>query len=185
METVLDVLTKLPEAGAVVKLLGTSYGLQAWFRGPQSLGSFLVSWCGHEHTQDIAIVMLYPQSTFVAITPDDMLAVQELHLASEGMDTVSICPTCKGREIQPISTSEKCQRYGNPNRAIRFCCARYQKVVDEVELPPPAECPVPLEVWKSLRKIPPGTAPLLSSVEFNTVLVIVRRLVKGDLAVMA
>ena len=38
METVLDVLTKLPEAGAVVKLLGTSYGLQAWFRGPRSLG---------------------------------------------------------------------------------------------------------------------------------------------------
>ena len=35
METVLDLLTKLPEAGVVVKLLSTSYGLQAWFRGPQ------------------------------------------------------------------------------------------------------------------------------------------------------
>ena len=35
MEPVLNVLTKLPEAGAVVKLLGTSSGLQAWFRGPQ------------------------------------------------------------------------------------------------------------------------------------------------------
>jgi hypothetical protein len=84
MEAVRDVLIKLQEVEAVVKLLGTSYGLQAWFKGPQPLGNFLVTWCGHEHTHDFDIAMLYPQSTFVAITPDDMLAVQELHLASEG-----------------------------------------------------------------------------------------------------
>ncbi len=37
MEAVLNVLTKLPEVEAVVQLLGTSYGLQAWFKGPQPL----------------------------------------------------------------------------------------------------------------------------------------------------
>ena len=52
--------------------------------------------------------------------------------------------------------------------------------MDQVELPPLADCPVPLEVWKSLRKIPPGTAPLLARpVDFDTLLAIVRRLVEG------
>ncbi len=34
-EVVLAVITKLPEVEAVVHLLGTSYGLQAWFQGLQ------------------------------------------------------------------------------------------------------------------------------------------------------
>jgi hypothetical protein len=72
MEAVLDVLTKLQVVEAVVQLLGTAYGLQAWFKGPQPLGNFLAAWCGYEHTHDFDIAMLYPQSTFVAITPDDI-----------------------------------------------------------------------------------------------------------------
>ena len=72
-------LTKLPEFEAVVQLLCTSYCLQAWFKGLQPLGNFLVAWCGHELTHDFDIAMLYPQSTFVAITPDDMLAVGHGH----------------------------------------------------------------------------------------------------------
>jgi hypothetical protein len=177
---VLAILEELPAAEEAVQLINTSNGLQVWFRGPQPLGNFLTAWCAHGHNQSITTVTLYPQSTYVAITPDDMLAVQELHLASEGMDTESMCPTCRGKGIQPISTSAEQERYGNPTRAIRFFCARCNIVADRVELPPLAECPVPYEVWTSLRKIPPGTAPLLARpVDYETLVEIVRRLKEG------
>jgi hypothetical protein len=78
---VLEILAELPAAGEAVQILNTSTGLQVWFRGPQPLGNFLTAWCAHEHNQNITSVPLYPQGTYVAITPEDMLAVQELHLA--------------------------------------------------------------------------------------------------------
>ena len=177
---VLDFLEELPAAGEAVQLLDTSKGLQVWFRGPQPLGNFLAAWCANGHNQNFDIVLLYPQCTYVAITPDDMLAVQELHLASEGMDTASMCPSCRGKDIQPISTSAEQQRFGNPTRAVRFFCARCRIVIDQVELPPLAECPIPHDVWTSLRRIPPGTAPLLARpVDYDTLEAIVRRLKDG------
>ncbi len=127
---VIAILGELPAAEEAVQLINTSNGLQVWFRGPQLLGNFLTAWCAHGHNQNITTVTLYPHSTYVAITPDDMLTVQELHLALEGMDTELMCPTCRGKGIQPISTSAEQERYGNLIRAIRFFCARCNIVVD-------------------------------------------------------
>jgi hypothetical protein len=79
VDQVLAILEELPAAEEAVQLINTSNGLQVWLRGPQPLGNFLTAWCAHGHNQNITTVTLYPQSTYVAITPDDMLAVQELH----------------------------------------------------------------------------------------------------------
>ncbi len=79
-----------------------------------------------------------------------------------------------------LARVDECQQYRNQNRVIRFFCARCRRVVHQVELLPLPACPVPLEVWKSLWRIPPGTAPLLAKpVDFDTLLAIVRRLVDG------
>ena len=68
----------------------------------------------------------------------------------------------------------------NPNQAVRLFFAGCRRIVDQLELPPLAECPVPLKVWKSRWRIPPGTAPILAKpVDFETLLAIMRRLVEG------
>ena len=84
---VLEYLRLMPEMAAVVSIEGRKESLNVWFRGPRALGDFLILWCAQAPPSDqVAIRTLAPPTTYVAIVPDDMLAVQELHLAREGMD---------------------------------------------------------------------------------------------------
>ena len=49
-----------------------------------------------------------------------MMAVQELHMTREGMDTESIYLQCKSIGVEPVVTSASHQLCGNPSRAVRF-----------------------------------------------------------------
>ena len=63
---------------------------------------------------------------------------------------------------------------------IRFLCTQCRKVVDQVELPPLPACPIPPDVWSSLRKIPLGTSPLLARpLDYDTLVSIVQQLIEG------
>ena len=88
------------------------------------------------HGVDSSSKVLAPLPQFVAIVPDDMLAVQELHTAREGMDSESIFPSCSARGIQPIVTSSTAQRYGEARRLIWFFCQSCCSMHDKVELAP-------------------------------------------------
>ena len=171
-------LLVLPETEGVVRVEGTERALVMWFRGPRALGDFLACWCTLKLPLDKPPVRtLVPSDTYVAIVPDDILAVQELHLAGEGMDTESICPSCRRPEIQPIVTTAKAQPYGNSKRVVRFFCQHCCSVHDDVELAPLPPCPIPWQVWKEMRKIPSGLPPLLCRpVDMDTLEAIVRRL---------
>ena len=97
------------------------------------------------------------------------MAVQELHLASEGMDSGSICTRCKRRGVHAIITSASRQSCGNPIRAVRFFCAQCRSVCDQVDLASMPSCPVPWSIWQEMRKIPTGSSPLISrEIDFDT-----------------
>jgi len=116
--------------------------LQIWFRGPRALGDFLVQWCAcASPLKGQSIRTLAPQSTYVAIVPDDILAVQELHMASEGMDSGSICAGCAKPGVTPIVVSARNQAHGNPNRAVRFFCHHCCSVHDATR------CTVKKSMW--------------------------------------
>ena len=96
----LTLLRRFPSAGRVVRVAvrtgGCSPGqlseLQLWFRGPRQTGDFLVQWCERIHDlRGVKLLPLFPPAHHVATDPDDMLAIQEWHMASEGLDTESGC----------------------------------------------------------------------------------------------
>jgi ribonuclease HI len=171
-------LLALPETEGVVSVEGADSTLKIWFRGPRQMGDFIASWCSLTPPFDKPIVhTMVPSQTYVAIIPDDILAVQELHLAGEGMDSESICPSCQKTGIQPIVTSATAQPFGNPKRAVRFFCPHCSSVHDDVTLAQLPPCPIPWQVWKDMRKIPSGNAPLICrQVDMDTLETIVRRL---------
>ena len=112
----LEFLYMLPESREIVRISNGQQDLQFWFRRPRLLGDFLNRWCSAHHSRSGSILhVLTPQPQFVAIVPDDMLAVQELHMAREGMDSESICPICSAKGIQPIVTSSTAQQFGVVN----------------------------------------------------------------------
>jgi hypothetical protein len=168
--TLLSYLNALPEASGIVKIEGTGQALVMWFRGPRAFGDFLLKWCTTDHPfKEVNVHTLKPGQTYIAIVPDDILAVQELHMASEGMDTESICSNCREPGVQPISTTALKQVRGNPKRAVRFFCSKCRCVCDDVELAPLSPCPIPWNVWKDMRKIQKDLAPLICRhVEFDT-----------------
>ncbi len=98
--------------------------------------------------------------------PDDMLSVQEGFMASEGMDTYSVCPTCQAKGLHVLSTSAIQQKFGNPNRAFRFFCEQRQsvRVCDEPAVTPlpPSSCLIPKQVMDAMRRIPAGSLPLIN-----------------------
>ncbi len=67
---------------------------------------------------------------YIAVYPDDMLSIQEWHMANKGLDTESICPRCRSDGIQPITTAAVPQSRGKPQagRAVRFFGAKCQSV---------------------------------------------------------
>ena len=155
--------------------------MNIWFRGPRALGDFLVRWCAQAPPfGQVAIRTLAPPTTYVAIVPDDVLAVQELNLAREGMYSESICCKCRSPVVQPIVTTATSQKCGNPRRAVSFFCHQCCSVNDDVELAPLPPCPIPWNVWTNMRKIPEGSAPLIChDISYDTLESCVRRLPNG------
>ncbi len=72
-------------ANQVVLIVGTSAGLELWFRGPQQAGDFLAQWCTSSNDLSRAKNHALPSPAHYVVTdPDDMLAVQvlqEWHIA--------------------------------------------------------------------------------------------------------
>ena len=101
-----------------------------------------------------------------------MLAVQELHMAREGMDSASICLICSAKGIQPIVISSTAQQFGDSRRLILSFCQSCCSMHDKVELAPMPLCPVSLDVWNNLWRIDPTSGPILArpvdSTTFNT-----------------
>ena len=181
-KTVLEYLRTLPEMVTAVSVEGTNQALHIWFRGPRALGDFLIRWCADGSLfNTLSVCLLAPPTTYVAIVPDDMLAVQELHLAREGMDTGSICSRCRSVGVQPITTTAAVLRKcGNPRRAVRYFCSKCCSVHDDVDLAPLPPCPIPWNVWKNMRKIPEGSAPLIChDISYDTLEACVRRMPNG------
>ena len=73
------------------------------------MGGFLVRWCLQEFPLGKLTLASPPRN--IAIVPDDMLAVQELHMAREGMNSESIFMRCRAPGAQPISTAADSQRH--------------------------------------------------------------------------
>ena len=88
------------EADTIVHLSGDEQGVSIWFSGPHQAGDFFVCWKSIADPVTSALIWpLQPPGQYVAIRPDDMLLVQEGHMASEGMDTYSVCPGGDPSEI--------------------------------------------------------------------------------------
>jgi len=162
-EEVLVQTTTLPAANHIQRVIGAAGELQFWFRGPRLLGDFLLQWCQDEDRRGkVKLQLLAPSGKYVAVVADDMLAVQELHMAGEGMDTESICLTCATKAVKPIVTSAVAQPNGNPMRAVRFFCTHCQRIHNTVDLGPLPPCPVPKAVWEAMRKLPKDIGPILT-----------------------
>jgi hypothetical protein len=141
--------------------------LQHWLHGLRPLGDFLDLWCGADHAwASIDLEILSSNQQYVAIVPDDMLAVQELYMASEGMDSESVCFNCGMCGLQPIVTTANARPCGNPRRKIRFFCRNRGSttMLDLLPCPlaPMPPCPVPLNIKNSMRRIDPNSDPLLA-----------------------
>ena len=167
----LTLLRKMSSAARVVRVAvhdggcspGQRSALQLWFRGPRQTGDFLVQWCTRIHDlQGVKLSPLFPPAHHVATDPDDMLAIQEWHMASEGLDTESGCQRCRSRNIQPITVTAANAPCGNPGRAVRYCCFSCNSVHDTVRLHPLPPCPLPLSVLQAMRSAPAGTPAQIS-----------------------
>jgi ribonuclease HI len=170
-ESTLGILSSWQVTNEIVCVEGKMDSVTFWFSGPRQAGDFIAHWCSHAHSlRHLRLKVLQPLSHYIAIRPDDMLSVQEWHMASEGLDTYSNCPNCSGTDLHVLSTSATAQRFGNPNRTIRFFCGQCQTLHTQLSASPLPPCPLPPEVLQSLRKIPAGTPPLISRpIDFETV----------------
>ena len=99
----------------IVRVLKNTHTLQLWFSGPQAFCDFLIEWRSAENSlRNLAVRTLPPPAPYVAILPDDMMAVQELPMTREGMDTESSYLQCKSKGVEPVVTSALHQLCGNP-----------------------------------------------------------------------
>ena len=189
MEEALALIQRMSSAVSVVRVAvrdeGRSPGLlselQLWFRGPRQTGDFLVQWCTRIHALGgVKLCPLFPPDHYVATDPDDMLAIQEWHMASEGLDTESGCPRCRSGTIQPITVTAENEPCGNPGRAVRYFCFRCNSVHDTVRLNPLPPCPLPLSVLQAMRSAPAGAPAQISvPVDQETLVACVRALTTG------
>jgi hypothetical protein len=167
----LDLLRGSPDVDNMVHLTGDKHGLSIWFSDPRQAGDFIVHWSSGTHSGgEIPIHPIQPPGQHIAIRPDDTSSVQESHMASEGMDTYSVCPTCREKGLHVLNTSAVIQKFGNSCRAIRFFCMQCQTVCDEPALGPIPPCPIPKQVLAEMRKISAGTPLQIISrpIDFKT-----------------
>ena len=162
-------------------MLKNTHTLQLWFSGLQAFCDFLIEWCSAENSlRNLAVRTLAPPAPYVAILPDYMMAVQELHMTQEGMHTESICLQCKSKGVEPVVTSVLHQLSGNPSCGVHFFCPNCHSVPDRVALDEMPLCPVLWKVWQSLQKIPPDAAPLLyREIDFETMEKVSNKLQRG------
>lgn len=128
--------------------MGGPVTLELWFRGPKPLGDFLLEWCEERGGScGRRLDLLDSPQAYIAILPDDMLAMQELFLARQGMSPSAQCMACQSREVQPVSTSRTAPTdRGSPTRAVRFYCSACQRVLDATDTGPDSLCPIPDEL---------------------------------------
>jgi hypothetical protein len=164
-----------------VHLEGTSTGLTLWLSGPRQAGTFVAGSCSGAHPFGSASLrMLQPRSQYVALRPDDISAVQEWHMASEGIDTYSVCPACRAKDLKVLSVTTDHQQFGDRTRAVKFFCEQCQSFHDEVAVAPMPPCPIPPALLEALCKIPFGTMLLLNRlIDFETLEQCVRELCNG------
>ena len=189
MDETLALIQRMPSAVRIVRVVirdeGHSQGqlseLQLWLRGPRQTGDFLVQWCTRVHDLgNVKLCPLFPPDHYVATDPDDMLAIQEWHMASEGMDTESGCPRCRSGNIQPITVTAENEPCGNPGRAVRYFCFSCNSVHDTARLNPLPPCPLPLSVLQTMRSAPDGIPAQISIlVDYETLVACVRALMTG------
>ena len=150
---------------------GRKTGLTLWFSGPRQAGNFVAHCCSDGHPlRSIRLEVLPPQGQYIATRPDDILAVQEAHMAREGMDTHSVCPACQAKGLHALSVQTVKQQYGSNTRAVKFFCTQCQTLHDNVALAPLPPCPIPPALLEVMRKIPAGTLPLISRIfDYETV----------------
>jgi hypothetical protein len=61
--------------------------MMLWLKGPLQAGDFLIEWCvGSNALHHLCIHALSSTAYYVAMAPNDMLAIQEWLMANEGMD---------------------------------------------------------------------------------------------------
>jgi len=153
-------LRDLESTKPVQRIEGFDGGIRVWFRGPRPLGDFLLE-CSRLGERVLSRLVCSPPS-YVAILPDDMLAMQELYLARQGMADTSLCRACLSSEVQPVVTTARQQAAGCAWRAIRFFCSGCGCVCDNVDRGPDPPCPISDAVWASMRKFPPGMQAFMS-----------------------
>jgi hypothetical protein len=170
-EPTLGILCSWPVMEEIVCVEDKVDSIMFWFSGPRQAGDFVAHWCSHAHSLcHLLLKVLQPLSQYIAILQDDMLSVQDWHnarhMASQGLDTYSICPNCSGTDLHVLSTSA--QRFGNPNRTIRFFCSQCKTLHTQCRLLPSA----PYLLWFSSHcaKFQQDPPPLLSRpIDFETV----------------
>jgi hypothetical protein len=93
----------------IAHLSGCSHGLTLWFTGPRKAGDFISRRCAKAGSEGcISIPPPKPSGQYVAIRPNGILAAQEWHTASEGMDSYSVCPRCCEPGLSVLSTTAGC-----------------------------------------------------------------------------
>jgi hypothetical protein len=161
----LGLLNELQAVEHIVHLEGDEGGLTAWFSAPRQAGDFIAYWGSAVYPEEgTPIRPLQPPGKYIAIRSDDMLSAQEWHMASEGMDTYSVCSNCREKGLHVLSTSVTQQRLNNPGptRAVRFFCEHCQSVCDEPAMAPMHTSPFPRQVLEVMCRIPAGSLPLIN-----------------------
>ncbi len=109
------------EEETIVHLSCDEQRVSIWFSGPRQAGDFVVHWKSiADPVTSAPIRPLQPTGQYVAICPDDMFSIQKWPMASEGMDTYSVCPSCQAKGLHGISTAATQQKFGNPTRAVVY-----------------------------------------------------------------
>ena len=182
---ILEHLRAMASTRELQAVAGSNHHLELWFRGPRPLGNFLVEWSSELPGRvGRRIHLLDAPEDFVAVIPDDMLAMQELCLARQGMAPTAQCPTCGSQAIQPVVTAAPVpQQRGCPWRTVRYFCTGCQIVVDKVGYGADPPCPIPEEFWASLKKFPDDMQPFLSRpMDLTSLRARLRKLPKGRAA---
>jgi hypothetical protein len=116
----------------------------------------LTSWGG---PGDKPQVLLNKGRERVVTTSQERLAVEEVHFAKEGADVNNLCPSCftpdRDRGPLPLPSTERTGK-------ITFWCTHCHTVVAKPLTAPNPPCPIPPRTWEQCRRIPAGTAPVLT-----------------------
>lgn len=93
----------LEAADEMQSVIGSQHDVNHRFRDPQLSRDFHLQRNGAQQVlQAMAVCLLIFPKVYVALLPDDPLAMQELVLAWQGMATTAQCPFCSAMDVQPF-----------------------------------------------------------------------------------